>query len=467
MPTKSYGLGEWLPDQAGKGLSLAQNVFATATGYGPAKAPQAMAPAWVGQFLGGGAFIDSAGDSTMLVGLPTGWIRWTSSGWVVGGSFSITGRAYFAQFGDYVAISTGSAVWAYNLTDGSNNAPTNAPDLIDVCQARDFVMGITTDNALQWSQFNNVLDWTTGTNQADKQPSLWGQLRRVVGGEYVLALTDRSVVRGTYVGVEGGLDIIWQFDEISQEVGCMASGSVANVGRLVFFLSERGFMMCDGQEVTPIADEKFNRWFFGKYSRSDIANIWAAIDPMASVVFWAMPGTPGTVIAYNWVLKRGATLQIDVQGLLNGYTAGVSLDGLDAIYGNLDAMTISLDDPTLQGGAPFLVVVDNENHMNALTGDNLEATFKLDNIEPTPGRRSRIREVRLVSDTLSANATIDARMRAGDGEAIRTASAMRTNGKLPIRANGRYNTLTVTIPAGSDWSYCDGCELDFEAGDGR
>jgi hypothetical protein len=93
--------------------------------------------------------------------------------------------------------------------------------------------------------------WTTGTNQADKQPSLWGQLRRVVGGEYVIAITDRSVVRGTYVGVEGGLDIIWQFDQISAEVGCMAAGSVCNVGRLVFFLSERGFMMCDGHERNP------------------------------------------------------------------------------------------------------------------------------------------------------------------------------------------------------------------------
>jgi hypothetical protein len=65
-------------------------------------------------------------------------------------------------------------------------------------------MGITTDNELQWCQFNNSAVWTTGTNQADKQPSLWGQLR-VVGGEYVIAITDRSVVRGTYVGVEGGL----------------------------------------------------------------------------------------------------------------------------------------------------------------------------------------------------------------------------------------------------------------------
>jgi hypothetical protein len=306
-----------------------------------------------------------------------------------------------------------------------------------------------------------------GVNQADKQPSLWGELKRVVGGEYAIALTDRSVIRVTYVGVEGGLDVIWQFDQISQEVGCMAAGSVCNVGRLVFFLSERGFMMCDGQEVMPIADEKFNRWFFGKFSRQDIANIWATIDPRRSIVLWAMPGTPGTIIAYNWVLKRATTMQMDVAGLFTGYTSGITLDALDAVYGNLDAMTISLDSPALQGGNPLLLIADSANVLNALTGPSLEATLQLDNIEPTPGRRSRIREVRLVTDATDASVTIDARMRAGDAESIRSASSMRSNGKMPIRANGRYNNVAVTIPAGADWSYIQGCELEFEAGDAR
>lgn len=466
MPSQAYPLTEWTPDLP-NGLVVAQNVRPIANGYAPVNGPQGFAPAWVGAFNGGGAFIDSTGNSTMLVSVPTGWIKWTSAGWVSGGSYSMAGRAYFAQFGDYVAIATGALMWAYKLTDGSNNAPTNRPNLIDVAQVRDFVMGITTDNAAQWSQFNNVMDWTTGVNQADKQPSLWGQLKRIVGGEYGILLSDRNVIRATYVGVEGGLDIIWQFDQISAEVGCMAAGSVCNVGRLIFFLSERGFEMCDGNEVFPIADEKINRWFFGAYSRSDIANIWSAVDPRNSVAMWAMPGTPGKILMYNWVLKKWSLLSLNVQGLFTGYTAGISLDSLDAIYGNLDAITLSLDDPTFQGGNPFLVVVDNSNVMNALTGPNLEADFSIQNLEPTPGVRSRIRSVRLITDATQASATIDARMQAGDPQAIRTTANMRSNGKMPIRANGRYNTLGITIPAGASWSYIQGCELEFEPGDAR
>jgi hypothetical protein len=466
MAAKVYPLPEWLPDQPGSGLSIARNVKAIANGYVPVNGPVAATGALPAVFTGGGAFIDSGGGSTLLAATGTNVYKYTGTAWsnILAATANVV---RLAQFGDNVLIANGGTLKNYSLTSATVTTPTDAPTLVDVAQTRDFVMGITTDNALQWCQFNNSAVWTTGANQADRQPSLWGQLKRLIGGEYMIAITDRSVVRGTYVGVEGGLDVIWQFDQISAEVGCMAPGSVCNVGRLIFFLSERGFEMCDGQEVVPIADEKFNRWFFDRFSRQDIANIQAAVDPRNSMVLWGMPGTPGTIIAYNWVLKRATVLAIDMTGMLAGYTSGTSLDALDAIYGNLDAMTISLDDPSLQGGNPILLIAGADNALYALAGDNLEATVTLENIEPSPGKRSRIRELRLVSDATDASATINARMRAGDAEGIVSAATMRSNGKLPVRANGRYNTIEVTIPPAAAWSYIQGVEVGFEAGDGR
>jgi hypothetical protein len=462
VPTKVVPLGEWLPDLPG-GLSVASNVRAIENGYAPVKALLPITPS-VGQFNGGGAFVASDGSTTLLTANLTSIYKYNGTEWDFALAYGAAGITRMAQFGDNVMAAGGATVIGYVLTDGSTFIPTDAPELVDVAQVRDFVMGITTDNKVQWCQFNNSSVWTTGANQADVQPSLWGALKRVVGGEYAIILTDQGVVRGTYVGVEGGLDIIWQFDQISAEVGCMAEGSVCNVGRLVFFLSERGFMMCDGNEVTPIADEKFNRWFFDTFSRSDISNIWSAIDPRNSTVLWAMSGTPGTIIAYNWVLKRATTYSVNVRGMFTGYTAGTSLDAL----GNIDALTVSLDDPSLQGGNPVLLVIDGvTGAMSAMAGGNMETNIRLENIEPTPGRRSRIRTVRLVSDATDASATIDARMRAGDAEYDRSASTMRSNGKLPIRSNGRYNTLSVTIPAGTDWSFIQGVEIEYEAGDGR
>lgn len=468
MAIAAYPLPEFTPDLAKAGiLTRAVNVRVIANGYAPVEAPQAVTAALPGTFNGGGSFIDSADGSTLLVATPADVYKYDGAAWNAIGYGASARFVRFAQFGDNVLIANGGPVKSYALITGTLTTPTAAPNLIDVAQARDFVMGITADNALQWSQFNNSGDWTLGANQADKQPSLWGSLRRIIGGEYVIALTDRAVIRGTYVGTGGGLNIIWQFDEISAEIGCMSPGSVANVGRLIFFLSERGFEICDGHTVTTVGDEKFNRWFFDTYSRADIAMIAAAVDPRRSLVLWAMPGTPGRILAYNWVLQKATTYELDVHGMMTGYSVASTLETLGVTYpGGIDTIPVSLDDPSLQGGNPILLIADSANRLNALTGDNLGAAFTLDNLEPAQGIRARVRKIRLVTDALDIDVALSARMRMGDPEEVRRTATTRSNGQLPIRANGRFNTLNIDIPP-QPWSFIQGCELEFEAGDAR
>lgn len=465
--------GEWLPDLSGNVVRRAENVRAIANGYAPVKAFQAITTpiplnGTATKFYGGGAFIDSTGTSHFIACSDQQVLEWNGSDWGEDSLHNSVAASPFriAQFGDYLMIADGASFVYTSMTAEDYGSPTDGPaTAIDVAQVRDFVMCLTTDNKVQWSQFNNAKVWTTGENQADYQPILSSQGVRLIGGEYGILIKKQGITRITYVGAAGG--IVFQFDEISAEVGCMAAGSVCNVGRLIFFLSERGFMMCDGAEVTPLGDEKFNRWFFSRFSRTDMENIWSAIDPRNSLVLWAMPGTPGTIIAYNWVLRRATTFSVNVTGLFTGYTAGASLEGLDEIYGDLDSMDISLDDSSIAGGNPVLLVVNDEIVVGALNGANLEATIQIDHVEPSPGRRSRIRSLRLASDATSASATVDARMRLGDAEANRSTSTMRDNGKLPIRSNGRYNTLSVTIPAEETWSFIQGAEVEFEPGDGR
>jgi hypothetical protein len=58
-------------------------------------------------------------------------------------------------------------------------------------------------------------------------------------------------------------------------------------------------------------------------------------------------------------------------------------------------------------------------------------------------------------------------MRRGDGENVISTGTMRTNGKMPVRSNGRYNDITMIIPAGELWTDIQGVECEFEPGDGR
>jgi hypothetical protein len=464
---KEVEFGEFTPDLASSHsphLTKAENVRPIANGYAPIGSFLSVAGDLGAAFVGGGSFIGSDGNSTLLAAT-SAKLRKYSGSWSDISTIATTQRWHFAQFGDNIIYANGGQLGSYGLITGTAaniaSAPSNA---IDVATVKDVVMCLTADSQVKWSDINDSSNWTTG--QADNQPLLdGGSGVRIVGGEYGIVLQKSAIRRVSYTGVQ---DIWFQFDVISPAIGCMAAGSVCNVGPLIFFLSERGFEMCDGETVVPIADEKINRWFFGTFSRADIANIWSAADPRRNEVLWAMPGNPGLILLYNYVLKRWSYLSLSVSALFNGLTSGTSIDALDAIYpSGIDSIPLSLDDPSFSGGNPLLLLVDASNIVGALSGTALQATIGQKNVELTPGRRSRLRAVRPVTDALSASASVNFKMRAGDAESIIATSEMRTNGKMPLRANGRYFDPAFTIPAGQAWSYFQGAEYEFEAGDGR
>lgn len=470
---KEIPFGEFTPDLApshSNHLSLAKNVRPIANGYAPVKDVVAFTDSLVTTFGGGGSFIASDGTSVLLVGTASagGIYNWDGAWtleWVL--PAGALDRVRFTQFGDNICIAAGFTVSRLNiLTMTGSTIATSPTGVIDVATIGDFVFALKDNNEVQWSEFNNSGSWTVGTNQADYQPLLdGGQGVAIVGGEYGIVLQKSAIRRITYTGQEG----VWfQFDVISPEIGCMSQGSVANVGRLIFFLSERGFEMCDGQTVTPIGDEKINRWFFDTYSRSDIESMYAAVDPRNSVVVWSIPGNPGALVKYNWVLQRWAVEEVDVAGVFSGFTTAMALEDVDTLFPTgLDDVPVSLDDPSLSGGSPVLLIALPDDSVGAQTGATLAATLEQKNIELAPGKRARLRGLRPVTDAVSAEATVNAKMRAGDGEAQEVASTMRSNGKMPIRANGRYYDLALTIPAGESWSYVQSCEFEFEPGDGR
>jgi hypothetical protein len=444
-------------------VEKAQNVRPIANGFAPVASFLSVAGSLGNSFVGGGSYVGSDGNSTLLAATPAKLRKYTGT-WTDVLSLSTTARWRFAQFGDNLIYANGGQLGSYGLLSGTAGAIATAPsNAIDVCTVKDVVMCLTADSQVKWSDINNSANWTSG--QADNQPLLDGGTGvRIIGGEYGIILQKNSIRRVTYTGV----DQVWfQFDVISPEIGCMAAGSVTNVGRLIFFLSERGFEMCDGENVTPIGEEAVNRWFFSQFSRADIANIWCAANPRRTEVYWAMPGNPGLVLLYNWSLKRWSYLSISVSGLLNGQTPSTSVDALDATYGNLDAIPLSLDDPTFAGGNPLLLVVDASNTIGSLSGPNLQATIQQQNVELTPGKRSRLRNIRPISDTNFATCSVNVKMRAGDGEKLKSTTSMGLSGRLPIRANGRFFDNSLTIPGNTPWTYIQGCEYEFEAGDGR
>lgn len=459
---KRIPYGDFAPDKPAA-LAQASGVWATPDGFRPAKSFGAITPALAG-LMGGAAFISSDGTSAMLSGTATDLYRFSGGAWAsVLGSLSATVWR-FDQFDDLVIGVTGGVPVKFDLVGGTAAALGGAPpdsDLVATVRDQLFLAGDpAARNVLSISGYLNAEQWTPGTNQSLNVPfKNGGEIMGLAGGETGLILQKNAIRRATYTG-----DVtVWQFDEIAHNIGCMAKGSVASDGQLVFFLSEQGFKMTDRNQVVPIGHEKVDRWFFDSFSRSDIARISCAIDPRQTVVVWAMPGTPGTLLGFNWTIGKWAVIQMDISTLFSGFTANISLDAIDALFpGGIDTVPYSLDSAFFAGGNPLLLIANTAGVVGSMTGANQAAQFIMDPLEIEPGRRVRLRSARPVADAINGIVRIDYRARAGDPHTEAVSGAVRDNGSVPLRANGRHIGITHEIPAGEVWTYGLGIDLEYE-----
>ena len=95
----------------------------------------------------------------------------------------------------------------------------------------------------------------------------------------------------------------------------------------------------------------------------------------------------------------------------------------------------------------------------------MAATFRGNDIELTPGRTARIRSVRPdINCSTGVTVTIETKQRLADAYGSAAASSLTDSGDIPVRAAGRYVRPTISIAAGTSWTYAKG--IDFKAAPG-
>jgi hypothetical protein len=472
LSTKRLPYPAYLPDQLPRDvLTAAINVFPAADGYRPVRGFSNISDPLPATFKGGFAAISTDGTTYLLGGTANGLARYSGGGWtdlLVG--LSITDRWRFVQFGDFVVAVNGVSTKQIDLNAGSASDIPNCPSGNGVAVVGDYVVITQAQNnklLVQWSGFNDHTKWISGTDQAGFQPMLTGgEIKGIAGGEYGVILQRFRLVR---MERTGDATAPFSFSEITPNFGCASSGSIAQAGRSVFFLSDRGFMSLeDGQSLKPLGNEKFDQAFRDSVSPEDYEKMWSAIDPKRSLVFWGVPGTPGRIWVYNWVLDRASTIEIPFLGLFAGYESSQSLEDVAALYPNLDTMPYSLDDPRFQGGDPRLYLVDRLSRIGALAGPNLQAVITMGWQALADPLVARVRSLTPMSDaTTGVTISIDQRQRMGDRIGLVVSGTMQASGRVPVRARGKYLAITTTIAEGVRWSYAQGLDCDYSTGGGR
>jgi len=472
---------EFAPDQprleSGASGHVLNVVPLTAQSYGPLPALAPIGAALAARCQGAASFRGPDGTILNVAGDANKLYRWDGTNWndvsrIAGPYATAPEQGWsFAQFGGKVVAV--NAIDTPQIIDIASPSPFN--DLAGPQKARfaatvrDFVMvgQLETDqSAVQWSGLNDVTSWQAGIDQSDMQsfPD-GGRVSGLVGGQYAIIFQETAIRRGTYVGP----DLIFQFDAISTERGCAASGSIASYQQLVFFLAADGFFLISGGEAErPIGDQKVDSWFWANVNESYLHRISAAIDPVRKLYVVAFPstnsstGAPDTLLIYNWTIDRWSRAELGVDILCRMMNKlGQTMDSLDALYPSLDSIPLSLDSALLSG-SPLakLGAFGFDKRMAFLEGANLAAEIDSIEAQVTAGARTFVGAIRPVIDGGVLSVQIGTRERSNDPVLWSADTAQDANGLCPVRSSARYHRARIKIAAGGQWSHAQGLDVD-------
>ena len=473
MATTKLTFGEWMPDQpsVSGALTDAKNVVSQAIGYGPFPAPVTFSSSNAAEDLtslyaakqpNGDTALFAAGSTKIYTVSGVGAITQVKTGMTTGSN----DRVRFTQFGKTV-ISTNNAeklqAWTLGTSTSFADLSATAPIAKYITVVRDFVVVANTLETTQqqyrvrWSAINDETDWTENVNtQSDYQdiPD-GGQIVGIRGGEFGLVLLERAIHRMSYVGTP----FIFQFDNISRGKGCMVAGSIAQYQGITFFLSDDGFYLCDGQNVTPIGAEKVDRFFLQDASDSDYGTMSAAVDPIRKLVIWNYKSVNGNrnVLIYNFKTQKWTYGDAGTDYLSEASTSSVTLEQLDSISSSIDALTTSLDSRLYVGGKYFLGGTLATRVMS-FTGASQTAVISTGDLDI--GSNSVVTLARPIVDNGSATVAIASRTLLNQGVSFNTAVAASSENRVPLRSAGRYHRLKVT-PIGANWNNAISVDVDI------
>jgi hypothetical protein len=491
MTTKRILFGEWLPDmpdntgQETLNLDSALNVYSSTTGYAPFPKASIISEGTedgedINQLflakkddliLAFGGTKENIYKYNNLVGRTA-----TSNSVSKTGGYSNSAVAWdFASFGDSVLATNGADKIQRYVIGGAEDVPDEdrlkfndipqAPVCNTIAIVRDFVFAGYCDEdsqKIQWSDLNNETVWdSSDANQADFQilPS-GGAVKAITGGEFGLILQEKAVTRASYIGTP----LVFQFDQIADNTGCLTGKSAIQHSGMTYFLSESGFMSCDGSTVKNIGAGKVNNWFFDSLDSTQIETMDVAIDPLKNLIVWNFPSTgriptdeERLLIMYNYETGRWTSGSTNSQVVAQLATQGRPLDSMtpDSDYPELDTMPVSLDSPLFIGGG-FAFCGAIKDRVCTFNLYN-EATY-LTTSDIEQGMFSVATLAIPIIENGSAEFQIASRNNLNQNIEWSASSVASAENRADLRGGGRYHRLRVK-PTGAGWTHAIGFDL--------
>jgi hypothetical protein len=330
---------------------------------------------------GAAVLVDTLGTRRVLAGTQTLLYQLTGATWSgIGGPYtgSTDNRWSFTQLGN-ASIASNNVQAIQAAVGGPFSAIAAAPKAKIVIASKDFVLAFDTDDATNGRQSDRW--WCSGyQNHTLWTPSVATQATtgRLVGvsgsitaaamlGGYAVAYKER----GAYVGQYVGAPVVWQWDAVPAEFGCVGQEAIVDIGGAHFLVGPDNIWLFDGTRPIPVAPTEIRQFFFADSSAGNRYKTIVSYDRQNSRVWIHYVSSNGSMIdsalVYHLISKRWGRAKYSIEAALSFASPGVTIDTLP--YATYDLLPeAGYDSPFWQSGARAQAVFDLSHALKTLTG---------------------------------------------------------------------------------------------------
>ena len=489
-PIEPILFGPWLPDRPdfeNQGCKIAKNVLPFGpTGYTPLPALSAYSTTPLSAFCQGAIAVgDTSQNTTAYAGDATKLYALVAKEWEDRTQNSVTHALSeddnweFVKYGDYLIALARTEV-AQSITIGASGkfadhfTSTLKPKAKHGAKVGRFLMLLNVDEGgtvypdrVRWSAIDDSQDMDANAANLSSNRDLGtddGEGQRVFGVDKdAVVFMERSI----YTGVFEGSPTVFRFDRREENRGLLAPGGIQRIGRVFFYVAQDGFFLFDGLQSHPIGATKVNQWFFDNVDQTRMfGGVSSAIDNERNLWLLGFPtsaasaNTADRILAYHWPSGWWSYGEVDHQLLFNDLSQGLTLDELDTITTDLDALSPSLDSRAWKGGVVQVGAFDTSNNNGTLSGSNLAATIETSRLQLAQGQQSSVSGFIPLADGGTITGQVAATLRLNDTESFNTEQSQSTDGKIPAGsgATGRYHKFRMLIAAAGSWQHAQGVQ---------
>lgn len=435
----------------------------------------------VGQDRLGNARVYS-GDAGKLYKLSAVDRKWTSIGRTAGYNTTGDERWKFVEYG--------SLQIATNYLDEPQfidmNADVQFANLTTLTKGRHInthkgfvILGNTYDALdgavpyrVRWSGLEAPSDWTfSPSTMADFQDVVgFGAITGIVADDSCYLLLQRGIVQMQFVGAP----YIFQFTDRVVGKGCSVPESVITVEGKHFFLSDDGFYMLQGGQLTPIGAGKIDKWFLDTADLTQANYMTVAADPRETLVYWqycsedATPGVPDMMLIFNYNTGGWTTAQATTHFIFNSMSLPWTLDQLDEFV-TINAVPSSFDDPIWAGGKAMLWAMNSTGAVYSFGGPTMPLEIETPEYQLSRQVSQNGADIAIVSAARplfegegTARVTVGTKsLQNKDLDWSDQKESSAETGFAYFREKSRYQRFKVTIDG--EWKRAYGLQVDAKA----